>query len=262
VTVSDLPFVQAANTFVTANRHPPEGFRGASLVNVGPTLRRLRERGEATVDWLYKTKRSCRAYFRPVLFVLFFALAVRPHASSRYPEATCTKQPQFTEMYLQLPRIATRDPEVHAIVFRAYSGVLDIFDSIVGVFGVCSHSLRSSGARKPCTCISVHAAWYFNRTNEWTQVDSATTSEAAAIAMLETTTGTERSSRKLTADRASHGHINTGTGLTPAISAPGLGSPLPHLHRDWVHRLHICTGNGLMDAGAAHEASSDLSRLR
>jgi hypothetical protein len=27
-------------------------------------------------------------------------------------------------------------------------------------------------------------------------------------------------------------HIRTGTGLTPATSAPGLGSPLPHPHRD------------------------------
>ncbi len=30
-------------------------------------------------------------------------------------------------------------------------------------------------------------------------------------------------------------HICAGTGLTPATSAPGLGSPLPHLHRDWAH---------------------------
>ena len=27
-----------------------------------------------------------------------------------------------------------------------------------------------------------------------------------------------------------------------ASSAPGLGSPLPHLHRDWAHPCHICTG--------------------
>jgi hypothetical protein len=25
------------------------------------------------------------------------------------------------------------------------------------------------------------------------------------------------------------------TGLTPSTSAPGLGSPLPHLPRDWAH---------------------------
>jgi hypothetical protein len=30
-------------------------------------------------------------------------------------------------------------------------------------------------------------------------------------------------------------HICTGTGLTPATSAPGLGSPLPHPRRDWVY---------------------------
>ena len=28
------------------------------------------------------------------------------------------------------------------------------------------------------------------------------------------------------------------TGLTPATSAPGLGSPRPHLHRDWAHPCH------------------------
>jgi hypothetical protein len=29
-------------------------------------------------------------------------------------------------------------------------------------------------------------------------------------------------------------HICTGTGPTPATSAGGLGSPLPHMHRDWA----------------------------
>ena len=36
-------------------------------------------------------------------------------------------------------------------------------------------------------------------------------------------------------------HICTGTWPTPATSAPGLGSPLPHLHRDWALPCHICT---------------------
>jgi hypothetical protein len=62
-------------------------------------------------------------------------------------------------------------------------------------------------------------------------------------------------------------HICAGTELTAATSAPGLGSPLPHLHRDrahplphlrrdWAHplphlrrdgahRCHICAGTGL-----------------
>jgi hypothetical protein len=43
-------------------------------------------------------------------------------------------------------------------------------------------------------------------------------------------------------------HICTGTGLTPATSAPGLGSPLPHLHRDWAHPGHICTATWLIPA--------------
>jgi hypothetical protein len=46
-------------------------------------------------------------------------------------------------------------------------------------------------------------------------------------------------------------HICTGTGLTPATSAPGLGSPLPHLHRDWARRCHICTETGLAAAAFA-----------
>jgi hypothetical protein len=29
------------------------------------------------------------------------------------------------------------------------------------------------------------------------------------------------------------------------LSAPGLGSPLPRLHRDWAHPCHVCTGTGL-----------------
>ena len=56
-------------------------------------------------------------------------------------------------------------------------------------------------------------------------------------------------------------HLHTGTGLTPATSAPGPGSPLPHLplrltfpfpiyppllhlHRDWAHPSPICAGIG------------------
>jgi hypothetical protein len=34
-------------------------------------------------------------------------------------------------------------------------------------------------------------------------------------------------------------------GSLPATSAPGLGSPLPHLHREWARPCHICTGTGL-----------------
>ena len=30
-------------------------------------------------------------------------------------------------------------------------------------------------------------------------------------------------------------------------SAPGLGSPLPHLHSEWAHPCHICTRIGLQD---------------
>jgi hypothetical protein len=39
-------------------------------------------------------------------------------------------------------------------------------------------------------------------------------------------------------------HICTGTGLTPATSASGLGPTRPHLHQDWVHASHICTRTG------------------
>jgi hypothetical protein len=46
-------------------------------------------------------------------------------------------------------------------------------------------------------------------------------------------------------------HICAGTGLTPATSAPGLGSSLPHLRRDWAHSCHICTGTGLTPAASA-----------
>ncbi len=46
-------------------------------------------------------------------------------------------------------------------------------------------------------------------------------------------------------DRARPAHICTGNGLAPPTSAPGLGSPRPHLHRDLAHPAHICTGTGL-----------------
>jgi hypothetical protein len=43
-------------------------------------------------------------------------------------------------------------------------------------------------------------------------------------------------------------------GLTPATSAPGLSSPLPHLHRDWARPCHICAGTGLAPATFVHSA--------
>jgi hypothetical protein len=46
-------------------------------------------------------------------------------------------------------------------------------------------------------------------------------------------------------------HIHSGTGLTPATSAPGLRSPLPHRHRHWARPCHICTGTGLTPATSA-----------
>ena len=57
-------------------------------------------------------------------------------------------------------------------------------------------------------------------------------------------------------------HICTGTGLTPATSAPGLGSPPPHLHRDWANPCHICAGNGLTPATSAPGLGEPLPHLR
>ena len=36
-----------------------------------------------------------------------------------------------------------------------------------------------------------------------------------------------------------------------ATRAPGVGSPLPHLHRDWARPCHICAGIGLAPATSA-----------
>jgi hypothetical protein len=52
-------------------------------------------------------------------------------------------------------------------------------------------------------------------------------------------------------DWAHPAHICTGTGLTPPTSERGLGSPPPHLHWDWAHPGHICTGIGLTPATPA-----------
>jgi hypothetical protein len=42
-----------------------------------------------------------------------------------------------------------------------------------------------------------------------------------------------------------------GTRVAVAASAPGLGSPAPHLRRDWAHPRHICAGTGLTRATSA-----------
>jgi hypothetical protein len=61
--------------------------------------------------------------------------------------------------------------------------------------------------------------------------------------------------------RATACHIGTGTGLTPATSAPGLRSPLPHLHRDWAHPCHTSTGTALAPATSAPGLRSPLPHL-
>ena len=56
-------------------------------------------------------------------------------------------------------------------------------------------------------------------------------------------------------------HICTGTGLTPATCAPELGSPLPHLDRDWARPCHICARTGLTPAKSAPGLGSTLPYL-
>ena len=53
-------------------------------------------------------------------------------------------------------------------------------------------------------------------------------------------------------------HLYTGTGLTAATSAPGLGSPLPPLRQDWAHPCHLCAGTGLTPAISAPGLGSPL----
>ncbi len=42
--------------------------------------------------------------------------------------------------------------------------------------------------------------------------------------------------------------------VTPPTSAPGLGSPHPHLHRDWARPGHIRTGTGRVQAAPVARA--------
>jgi hypothetical protein len=44
---------------------------------------------------------------------------------------------------------------------------------------------------------------------------------------------------------------STWAGLTPALSALGLSTFVPHLRRDWVHPCHICAGTGCTPATSA-----------
>jgi hypothetical protein len=45
-----------------------------------------------------------------------------------------------------------------------------------------------------------------------------------------------------------------GTELTPATSAPRLGSPLPRLHRDWAHPSHVCA--------ATHRLAAQVTSMK
>ena len=53
-------------------------------------------------------------------------------------------------------------------------------------------------------------------------------------------------------------HLKVGPKCPAATSAPGLGSPLPHLPRDWTHPSNICTGTGLAAATSAPGLGSPL----
>jgi len=44
-------------------------------------------------------------------------------------------------------------------------------------------------------------------------------------------------------------------------SSPRLGSSLPHLHRDWAHRCHICAGTRLTVVTSARGLGSPLPHL-
>jgi hypothetical protein len=48
--------------------------------------------------------------------------------------------------------------------------------------------------------------------------------------------------------------------VTAATSAPGLGSPLPHLYRDWARRCHICTGTWAQVSALVEQLRSEARR--
>ncbi len=52
------------------------------------------------------------------------------------------------------------------------------------------------------------------------------------------------------------------TALTPATSAPGLRPPLPHPHRDWAQPCHIHRGTGLAPGTSAPGLCSSRPHLR
>ena len=54
----------------------------------------------------------------------------------------------------------------------------------------------------------------------------------------------ETGNRKSMAWNVRHTAMSRGLGSPLATSAPGLGTPLPHLLRDWAHPCHICAGAG------------------
>ena len=56
-------------------------------------------------------------------------------------------------------------------------------------------------------------------------------------------------------------NICAGTWLTPATSAPGLGSSPPHLRRDWAHPANICAETTLNPASSAPRLCPPLSHL-
>jgi hypothetical protein len=55
---------------------------------------------------------------------------------------------------------------------------------------------------------------------------------------------TQAAAGRLGAHPTAQSHLQLAARYAPATSAAGLGSPLPHLRRDWARPCHICAGTG------------------
>ena len=127
------------------------------------------------------------------------------------------------------------------------------------LFIQCHFPCSRLGRAPPCRALAHCGCSQYRRQHPETEphVDEAEPAAPTALPL-----GRENSRRSSVIDEVLHPcHICTGTALTAATSAPGLRSPLPHLHRDCADCCLICTATGLTAATSAPPLGSPLPCL-
>ena len=111
--------------------------------------------------------------------------------------------------------------------------------------------------RSPKYCSGV-LRWYLRCNDARAQVSSSLAEAEAVVCAMRPLHESPKSCTALILNGLTE-HVPLTIHEANASEGVGLGAPLPHLRRDWVHPCHIGTGTGLTPATAT---ACDAQRMR